>query len=134
MNHFRKYPRTLYTFGNEVTQNGIQDISIYSDMIDQVRNAVGTYRDYYIQDGERPDQVSQTLYDTPEYHWTLFLMNPKLRECGWPLSTRELYKKAEREYFHKVMTTKTSLSDKFKIGQTITGLVSGATATIQHRV
>ena len=134
MNHFRKYPRTLYTFGNEVTQNGIQDISIYSDMIDQVRNAIGVYKDYYIQSGERADQVSQTLYDTPEFHWTFMLMNPKLRECGWPLSDREIYKKAQQDYYHTVVTTKTRLGDKMAVGQTVTGLTSGATGEIGYRI
>ena len=134
MNHFRKYPRTLYTFGNEVTQNGIQDISIYSDMIDQVRNAIGVYKDYYIQSGERADQVSQTLYDTPEFHWTFMLMNPKLRECGWPLSDREIYKKAQQDYYHTVVTTKSRLGDKMAVGQTITGLTSGATGSIGYRI
>jgi len=134
MNHFKKYPKTVYTFGNEVSSNLFSDISVYSDMIDQVRNAVGTYQDYYIQSGERPDQVSQKLYDTPEYHWTFMLMNPKLRECGWPLSEREVYKKAQRDYYHKVVTTKTSLQDKFKVGQTVTGLSSGAVGEIGYRI
>ena len=134
MNHFKKYPKIFYTFGDEVSNNVIRDLSIYSDMIDQVRNSVGAYEDYYIQSGERPDQVAQKLYDTPEYHWTFALMNPKLRECGWPLSDRELYKKAQRDYYHKVITTKTSLQDKFKVGQTVTGLSSGAVGKIGYRI
>ena len=134
MNHFKKYPKTFYTFGDEVTNVVIRDLSIYSDMIDQIRNSIGAYEDYYIQSGERADQVSQTLYDTPDYHWTFMLMNPKLRECGWPLQDREVYKKAQQDYYHKVITTKTRLGDKMAVGQIVTGLTSGATGSIGYRI
>jgi len=96
-NFFRNFPATNYYFGDEVLPTVVENIGIYSDTVDQVRDIVGTYQDYYIQPGERADQVSQKLYDTPDYHWTFILMNPKLRECGWPLSDREVYKKAQQD-------------------------------------
>jgi len=133
-NFFRNFPATNYYFGDEVLPTVVENIGIYSDTVDQVRDIVGTYQDYYIQPGERADQVSQKLYDTPDYHWTFILMNPKLRECGWPLSDREVYKKAQQDYYHKVLTTKTTLGDKMIVGQTLTGLTSGATGTIGYRI
>lgn len=133
-NFFSKFPVTRYLFGDETRPAITRNISIYADTIDQVRDAYGTYEDYYIQPGERPDQISQKLYGTPEYHWTFILMNPKLRELGWPISQEKLYTKAQKDFYHKVITTKTSLSDKFKIGQTVTGLISGATGKIGYRI
>jgi len=144
MNHFKKYPKTVYTFGDEVSSNLFSDISVYSDMIDQVRNAVGTYQDYYIQSGERPDQVSQKLYDTPEYHWTFMLMNPKLRECGWPLSERELLLQCQRDFPNTTIVTANDLvtdqltvtgtvRNKILPGVTVTGQSSGVEGIVEHR-
>lgn len=133
MTYFRDFPRVLYTFGNEAMPDAIEDISIYADTLDQIRDAVGLYQDYYIQAGERPDQVSFKLYESSNFHWTFFLMNPKLRECGWPLSQQKVNEKAVHDYKATVMTTRTRLSDKFKIGQTVQGLTSGAEAKIHHR-
>ena len=134
MRYFKYFPRVTYTFGNEVSPDAIENISIYSDVIDQVRDVTTAYQDYYIQNDERPDQVSMKLYDRPEYHWTFFLMNQELRESGWPLSPGKVFEKAKADYTSTVITTRTSpLSKIFKINQTITGLSSGATARVDHR-
>jgi hypothetical protein len=133
MSYFRYFPRVDYTFGDETMPDRFENISIYADIIDQIRNNIAFYEDYYIQDGERPDQVSYTLYDTPDFHWTFYLMNDKIREQGWPLSNREIYEKAQLDFPQTTLTTRTILTDRFKIGQTITGNTSAATGTIDHR-
>jgi hypothetical protein len=50
------------------------------------------YAVYQISDGERPDQVSQKLYDNDEYYWTFFIINDGLKNGmkEWPLSTSAL--------------------------------------------
>lgn len=131
--YFRNYPRIFYKFGNEANNDVFQNIAIYPDVIDQVRDQVTAYQDYYILPDERPDQVSFKLYGTPDYHWTFYLMNPKLRESGWPLSSRKLFEFAEDEYTHTILTTLDFIYDKFKVGQTMSGVTSGASAVITKR-
>lgn len=133
MSYFKSFPRVFYKFGDEQTSDVFENLSVYSDMVDQIRDKVSLYEDYYILPGERPDQVSQKLYDTPEYHWTFYLMNQKLREQGWPLSSANLFAFAQKEYNHSVVTTRDIITDKFAIGQTMTGLTSGTTGVITHR-
>jgi hypothetical protein len=133
MTFFQYFPRVNYKFGNEDTTEVFENISIYSDVVDQIRDATTAYEDYYIQGDERPDQVSYKLYGTPEYHWTFFLMNAGLRDTGWPLSDRKIFERAQVIYDKNVITTRSTLTDRFKIGHTMTGFTSGATATIIHR-
>ena len=97
-------------------------------------DATTVYQEYYIQPGERPDQVSQKLYNTPEFHWTFYLMNDNIREGGWPQAPNKIFDQATTTYGSRVITTRTKLTDKFKVGQTITGASSGATATIDRRL
>jgi len=133
MAYFRDFPRVFYAFGNESERTYVQDISIFADIVDQVKDVTTIYQDYFIQENERPDQVSFKLYDNPNYHWTITLMNDKLRESGWPLSNSDIIAKTQKDHPYTTITTRTTLYDRFKVGQTISGNVSGATATIDHR-
>lgn len=133
MTYFRNFPRINYLFGNETTTEVFENLSIYSDVVDQIRDAVTAYEDYYILPDERPDQVSYKLYGTTDYHWTFFLMNAGLRDSGWPMSDRKLFEKAQADYDSTVITTLSTLTDRFKIGHQMRGLTSGASATISHR-
>ena len=135
-NYFNFFPNEFYLFGNEPTPDVFRNISLYADVVDQIRDSVTLYEDIVIQDNERPDQTSFRLYGTPDFHWTFFLMNNKLREQGWPLSNAKAETYAKRKYPNKVITTRTSLTSLtgfFKTGDTITGRSSGVSATILHR-
>ncbi len=135
-NFFEYFPRVFYKFGNEKTPDVFQDITMYADVIDQVKDSKSTYTDYYVQEDERPDQVSLKLYGTSTYHWTFFLLNDKLREQGWPLSNTEARNYAIRKYPDDVITTRTaltSLTGFFKTGDIVTGRTSGVSSVILHR-
>ena len=131
--YFNNFPRTLYRFGDETNTNLFQDLSSYVEIFDAVKDNLSAYTYYYVQDRERPDQVSFKLYGTTDYYWTFFAINDNIREQGWPLSNRELYNKALKDFPNKVIVTRSPLASIFKVGQTVQGLTSGATATVEHR-
>ena len=133
MSYFQYFPLVDYKFGNEESLTVFRDITAYSDIIDQVKDNIAFYQDYIIQGNERPDQISYKLYGVSTLHWTLYLLNDKLKENGWPISNGKVIEKAQREYSKTTLTTKTPLYDKFKVGQTITGNISAASAKIDHR-
>ena len=135
-NYFRYLSKEFYLFGNEPTPDVFPNLALYADVIDQIKDSVTLYEDITILDNERPDQTSFRLYGTPDFHWTFFLMNNKLREQGWPLSNAKAETYAKRKYTNNVITTRTaltSLTGFFKTGDTITGRSSGVSATILHR-
>ena len=110
MNYFKYFPVTAYGFGNEALPDLFRNISVYVDVIDQIKQNVSFYNDYYIQEGERPDQISYKLYGTPNYYWTFWFMNDNIREKGWPLTNIQLIEKIAKDYAHKVITTRNTLS------------------------
>ena len=135
-NYFQYFPRSFYRFGDETRSDVFQNITIYADVIDQIKDNTTTYTDYYIQDNERPDQASFNIYGNTNFHWTFYLMNNKLREQGWPLSRSNVLRYAKKKYPNKTITTRTGLTlltGFFKTGDTIEGRTSGATAKIIHR-
>jgi hypothetical protein len=132
---FTNYPRTLYQFGGEQSLTAIQNLSVYVDVIDQIKDNINFYETIEIQDGERPDTISQDLYGTVRYYWTLYLLNDNLRERGWPLTVQQIRAKAIEDYPNIVLTTRDGniLVEHFEVGDTITGQSSGATGTILRR-
>ena len=133
---FKNYPRTFYQFGNPNSDfTSIQNISVYVDIIDQIKDNINFYEIYNIQDGERPDTISQDVYGTVKYYWTLYLLNDELRERGWPLTVQQIRQKAIADYPYKVMTTTDidNLLTFFQIGDTLQGQTSGAQGVVVKR-
>ena len=97
-NFFQKFPKVSYRFGDKESPVEFQDLSVYIDAIDQVKEYASFYQNYQIKSGERPDHVSYLLYDNANYGWTFWLMNDHLRERGWPLDNSQVYVKAQDFY------------------------------------
>ena len=105
----------------------------YVDVIDQVRENSSFYQKYYIQNGQRPDQVSYEIYGEVDYHWTFFMMNDHLRTSGWPLSDSELAKRIKIDFPHKTITVREDLTGIFKPGEVAVGSSSGTSGIIKRR-
>ena len=133
MSFFTNFPKINYNFGEEVSRNAIQDLSVYVDVIDQIRDNVNFYQKYTILEGERPDNLSYKFYGTPQYYWTFFLLNENIRQQGWPISSQQVLAKAQEDYPNTVLTTRDEIFDTFTVGSTVTGQTSGVTGTVIKR-
>jgi len=99
MSYFKDFPVIQYRFGDD-DQPPVyyQNLSSYSDLIDQVADGIIDYQYYTILDGDRPDTLSYKLYGTTDFYWTFFLLNEELRESGWPLPVMRAYQYVEESY------------------------------------
>lgn len=139
--YFEKFPKVLYLFGDEEQPVLFQHLARYSDLIDRIQEDVGTYVEYEIRDGDRPDTLSYRLYGTSEYDWTFFLMNERLREVGWPKTLGSLYTYAQQNLFSNYTAklgltsadsaTVRDLASKYPVGQAI--LAQGSDGTVVRK-
>lgn len=133
MNYFNEFPLTRYSFGNKETPVIYQNLSVYVDLLDQIKDDISFYQFYHILEGERSDVLSYEFYGTSSYHWTFYLMNDHLKEFGWPLTNASLNEKIQTDLHHTVLTTQADfVSLGLQIGTEITGLSSLATAKIRN--
>lgn len=111
-NFFKNFPQTPYDFENNGNQRLVTDIFRSIRAYSNFDEFVG-YTLYDIQDGERPDQVSQRLYDTPAYFYTFFMINETLSRglIDWPKEYNELEEYIDLKYPKKVMTFYRSAED-----------------------
>ena len=104
MSYFRDFPKEFYQFANGDTAL-MQNLSLYVEIVDQVKENSAFYQDFYIRDGKRPDNIAYQLYDNPKLHWTFYLMNDHIREQGWPLTQRSIEKKAKEDFSNITLNT-----------------------------
>lgn len=140
-NYFQNFPKVLYLFGNEEEPVLFQQLTRYVDLIDALKDEVGSYIEYEIRDGDRPDTLSHRLYGKSEYDWTFFLMNERLREVGWPKTLGQLYSYAQNTLFPNYTAkigltiadsaTARGLADKYPVGQEV--LVQGSNGVVVRK-
>lgn len=133
MTYFGPFPTVPYQFGNAEEVVAFTDLTAYVEIVDRLKDNLAFYEEYFILEGDRADQISSKLYGTPNYYWVLYLMNDLIREKGWPLSERQLKKKAAQEFPNTTLTTTNSLTGVMKENTPIIGLGSSAVGTIIHR-
>jgi len=112
----------------------LKNLTAKTKVSDDLLNNAGFYQTIEVVDGERPDHLSQRLYNTSQFHWTFLLLNPQIKNIwdDWPMSSNQLLEYCTNKYQYLAADTDDSLVDKFKIGETVTGGVSGATGTIKE--
>ena len=112
----------------------LKNLTAKAKVSDDLLNNAGFYQTIEVVDGERPDHLSQRLYNTSQFHWTFLLLNPQIKNIwdDWPMSSNQLLEYCTNKYQYLAADTDDSLVDKFKIGETVTGGVSGATGTIKE--
>ena len=140
-NFFNQFPLVDYAFGDEFNNKGgaeltlelFQDLSAYVELIDELKDIAPYYKKYYVLENDRPDQVSNEIYGTPNYHWTFFLMNDNIRRSGWPLSMQQLDEKVKRDFPHKFVRSRADLTGIMIPGQRAFASNSAAGGTILRR-
>jgi hypothetical protein len=150
MAFFKQFPKIEYDFNRDgVITNVVNLYRSVRPLQNFVDNA-SSYTFYEVINGERPDIVSQRLYDNPNYYWTFFIINDALHDGtrAWPMSQEDLFDYINVEYEGYAITTKpvivrntdgiiTSFQDSlagsvpnasngaFTLGETVTGSISG---------
>lgn len=92
MSFFKQFPKEQYSIEANGVSTSIVDIYRYVDVIEKASQNVMAYKTVDTFDGERPDNLSQRLYGTPDYYWTFFLTNDFLKDGieAWPKGDSEV--------------------------------------------
>ena len=136
------YFKNITNIAIDVDGSGTVDImknlTAKAKVADALINNAGFYETIEIQDGERPDHLSQRLYGSPEYHWTFLLLNPQIKNIwdDWPMEYGQLVEYCINKYQYLAAdispTADNNLNNKFLLGETVTGSISGATGIIKE--
>ena len=89
--------RTPFQFTN---QDFVVAANIFKGLsMDNSVYATDLFTELQLQDGVRPDQVSEAVYGSPDYDWVVLLTNKIVDvKNDWPLSNAEFEKFIYKEY------------------------------------
>lgn len=150
-NFFKKFPTVAYDFDRNGILQSMTDIFRHVKPLDNFIDESLGYRFYEIQDGERPDIVSQKIYGTPNYYWTFFVVNERLHDGyrEWPMSQIDFSEYLDKKYEgvaiipgrptvtlntdQLVIASNNALAGRFTMGETIQGQTSNATGTLKQK-
>jgi len=118
MAYFRRLPNVIYPV-QQGEKNFSHDYSTIKNFFRRpfipadLLKIYGAFEDYQIQGDERPDNVSQNFYGSPEYDWVIFLANNIQNvRTDWPMTQSDLnkflftkYTEAQLSEIHHYETT-----------------------------
>lgn len=136
MRYFRYFPKVAYDLDDNKTTRDIVDVFRMGRVVSTITDDISFYRNYTIQEGERPDHASMTIYGSQEYYWTFFIINEHLKNSytDWPRTRDEVEEWINDNYTDEyIKYTNYDLAEKFTIGETLQGLISGATAIVTEK-
>lgn len=98
--YFNYFPRTFYSPTSEnrnldVVTNIISRFSFESGF----KENLSIYYEYDIQDSDTPEIIASKIYNSPERHWVVLLLNDIIDpQYDWPLDYRTLIRFIDNKY------------------------------------
>jgi len=122
MGYFQSFQKKDYVLDDTMTKS-LTDISAYTSIFSKIADDISFYSYYTMQNGERLDTISTQLYGTPEFYWTIPLINPHIVNVyiDMPKDTPEFIEYLASKYQGSAFKLKPlqSMVDKFTIGETL---------------
>jgi len=120
--YFSYFQKGQYDFGESIVKD-VTDITKYTAIFSQIADDISFYTYYTTQAGERLDEISQSLYDTPEFYWTIPLVNDRIVNI-WDDTSKsytDFIAYLEKKYVGRAFTLRDGeiLAGKFSIGENL---------------
>jgi len=120
--YFSFFRESDYVFSDSVVRR-VRNLSQYTAIFFQIADDNSFYGYLTLQGNERLDGISQRLYNTPEFYWTIPLLNPEIINV-WkdlPIEQNTLNKRLDLKYPGRAfyVDSNDTIVGKFNIGETI---------------
>ena len=140
MSYFSNFKTIDYDLNGDGVSDTIINLTNIVAVSKNIIDNSGFYSYIDVLDGERPEQFSYRLYESTSYYWSFLLTNPNIKNIwnDWPMSSAQLQEYCESKYEGMAglcdnwVGGENVLIDKFKVGDVVSGVLSGATATIKE--
>ena len=132
--YFSYFRSRDYLFSDRVSRR-VRDLSQYSTIFARLADDATFYTYYTMQGNERLDNISEKLYGTPEYYWTIPLLNPPIFNLwnGLTLDTRTLDEKLKLQYPGEalIVSNTDTIAGKFNENERLIDDSSGGDASVR---
>lgn len=131
--YFSYFRREDYLFSDNVVRR-VANISQYSAIFARLADDATFYSYYTMQGNERLDQISQRLYNTPEYYWTIPLLNNRIiniwKDLSFEQNTLDVRLRNKHPGDALILDSGETVVGKFDLGESLVHETSGKKATL----
>jgi len=105
-NYFSKFPKLFYNFDSYSRSEYVTNILSRFSFEQKLKQNTSIYYTYDIRDGDTPEIIASKLYDSPERHWIVLLMNDIIDpQYDWPLEYETLNRYIDAKYLENANST-----------------------------
>ena len=85
--YFERFPKGDYILPGTTTYKQVVDLFRRIKIKDKIRNEASLYSEYFVTNGERPEQIAHKHFGSAELHWVVLITN-NITDAfyEWPLS------------------------------------------------
>lgn len=98
-NYFSKFPKLYHSFDNFKSSEYITNLLTRFSFENSLKTNSSSYYEYDIREGDTPEIIASKIYNSPERHWIVLLMNDMIDpQFDWPLPYETLNKFIDAKY------------------------------------
>ena len=85
--YFERFPKGSYILPGTTTYKQVVDLFRRIKIKDKIKNEASLYSEYFVTNGERPEQIAHKHFGSTELHWVVLITN-NITDAyyGWPMS------------------------------------------------
>ena len=95
-------PNVFYNIGSSSSDPKFllaKNIWQRAEVLQDKKSNLTIFDEYVVKNGERPEDISTTIYSNPFYNWTILVINDIVDFYDqWPRSTKQLQEYVEQKY------------------------------------
>lgn len=96
--YFNYFPKTLYNY-TESSVDSVTNLTSKIKFDDNIVDNSVAYYEYDIQDGETPEIIASNIYDDPEKHWAILMINDIINpQTDWLMNQSSLNLYIDEKY------------------------------------
>ena len=107
--YFQNFPAIYYEYeiGGKKVLRTVTDITQNIRVVSSILDSITLYDEYDIMDGETPEIISNKIYGSPLYHWTIMIANRRFNYLeDWPMPTDQLETYIKDKYGDQMYATR----------------------------
>lgn len=98
-NYFSKFPKLFYSYDAFNTAELVTNIMARFSLEQVTKENTAVYYEYDVTEGDTPEIVASKMYDSPERHWIVLMMNDIVDpQYDWPMTTITLNNYIDKKY------------------------------------
>jgi len=98
-NYFSKFPKIYHSFDDYKTAEIITNILTRFSLEEKIKENTSVYYEYDIREGDTPEIIASKIYNSPERHWIVLMLNDMIDPIfDWPMQYETLNKYIDAKY------------------------------------